>query len=212
MERCTDGNRLTAEIAAYAMKVRKGSYRCHLSHCPHCKQTPTAPPFFRRHALRRRTFLVIEHRSVRCVPCVLVRWRCSLCGRTFTEYPPFAIPHKRYALTQIAPRALRYVEDDGISYRKGVLESCLPIFHWPLAGRSNSWTDDTRAMAHSTLYHWVSSLGAPVYAIPDTFRDRVDRSFAPADWKFTTEARRETLMACWRCCSLIGLLTSPAAL
>jgi hypothetical protein len=101
------------------------------------------------------------------------------------------------------------VEDDGVSYRKGVLEACLPIFHGPLTCRRNSWTDDARTMAHSTLYQWVSSLGAPAYDIPDTFRDGVDRSFAPVEWKFTTEARRETLMACRRCCALLGLLASP---
>lgn len=160
--------------------------------------------------MRHRTFLIIDRRCVRSIPCVLVRWRCPTCGRTFTEYPPFAIPHKRYALAQVAPRALRYVEDDGISYRKGVLESALPVFHWPPDDHSDSYTDDTRALAHSTLYRWVSALGGPAYAIPETFGDRADRSFAPAEWKFTTGKRRETLMACWRCCLLIGLLSSSA--
>jgi hypothetical protein len=122
------------------------------------------------------------------------------------------MPHKRYALAQLAPRALRYVKDDCISYRKGVLESYLPIFHWPLDGGDDSWGDDTRVLAPSTLYRWVSALGAPPYAIPERLLDRVDGSFAPADWKFTTDERRDTLKACWRCCSLIGLLMNHAPL
>jgi len=135
-----------------------------------------------------------------------------MCGRTFTEYPPFAVAHKRYALAQLAPRALRYVEDDSISYRKGVLQSYLPVFHWPLDGVTESWSDDTRALAHSTLYRWVSALGAPSYAIPEGLINRSDGAFAPADWKFTTDERRDTLLACWRCCSLLGLLTNHAPL
>jgi hypothetical protein len=212
MERRTNDERLVAEIVAYAASARKSGHRCSMTHCPHCKRVPTIPPYFRRHALRQRTFLVIDGRYVRSIPCVLVRWRCSVCGRTFTEYPPFAVPHKRYALAQLAPRALRYVEDDSISYRKGVLESYLPVFHWPLDGVTESWGDDTRVLAHSTLYRWVSALGAPPYAIPEGLIERSDVAFVPADWKFTTDERRDILLACWRCCSLLGLLTNRAPL
>jgi hypothetical protein len=202
---------LVAEITSYAAKASKGSHRCHISTCPHCGQRPSSPPFFRRHALRARTFLVIEDRCIHSVACVLVRWRCSACNRTFTEYPPFAVPYKRYALAQIVPRALWYVENDGVSYRKGVLEARLPIFHWPSLGDGvDHWTDNESVLAHSTLYHWVSTLGGPAYAIPGECREDVDQSFSPAGWKFTTKRRRETLMGCRQCCHLIGLLTNSA--
>jgi len=56
----------------------------------------------------------------------MARWRCSFCQRTFAEYPPFALPFNRYAVSQIAPRALNYVQEDGISYRKAVLQTFMP--------------------------------------------------------------------------------------
>ena len=89
-----DGH-LIAEIAAHSARVRKGNHRCSLSCCPHCGRAPEPTLFFRRHALRQRKFLVIQGRYIHAVEGLLARWRCPFCRRTFTEYPPFALPFKR---------------------------------------------------------------------------------------------------------------------
>jgi hypothetical protein len=167
---------------------------------------PKPAMFFRRHALRRRRFLVIHGRYVHAVDGLLARWRCPFCQRTFTEYPPFALPFRRYAVSQLAPRALTYVEDDGVSYRKAVLETHLPIFHWrnPVTD-ATAHEGDVPVLAHTTLYRWVSAFGTRTRPIP--MAGRSDETFMPAAWKFQTAARRNVLLACrLRCLAL-----SPAA-
>ena len=193
-----DGH-LIAEIAAHSARVRKGNHRCSLSCCPHCGRAPEPTLFFRRHALRQRKFLVIQGRYVHGVEGLLARWRCPFCRRTFTEYPPFALPFKRYAVSQIAPRALDYVEEDGVSYRKAVLETFMPIFHWfdPVA-EAHVREGGEPVLAHTTLYRWVSTLGnGDCNTAP---RERPREPFLPAAWKFLTPARRDVLLACRRCC------------
>ena len=201
----TNNGYLTAEIAAHSAGIRKGNYRCSMSRCPHCKRAPESTLFFRRHALRHRKFLVIEGRYIRAVEGLLARWRCPFCRQTFTEYPPFALPYKRYAVPQIAPRALEYVEDDGVSYRKAVLDTYLPIFHWfDATDGPDAYGDHEPVLAHTTLYHWVSALGNGTRPVPphDQFQDQ----FMPADWKFLTPSRRDVLLACRRHCLIrIGL-------
>ena len=193
-----DGHLIT-EIAAHSARVRKGNHRCSLSCCPHCGRAPESTLFFRRHALRHREFLVIEGRYVHAVEGLLARWRCPFCGRTFTEYPPFALPFKRYAVSQIAPRALEYVEDDGISYRKAVLETYMPIFHWfDPATDTHAGEGGEPVLTHTTLYHWVSALGNG--ACTSALHDRPAGPFLPAAWKFLTPARCDVLLACRRHC------------
>ena len=143
--------------------------------------------------------MVISDRSVETIACTLVRWRCPVCRRTFTEYPFFATPHKRYLRPQMMSRALQYVEDDAVSYRKGVLQSFLPIFH-PEAPTLPSDTEPDFAvergppiMAHSSLYHWVSTLGRVGADMRSAARGP---PFVPAQWKFTTPFRRDILIAC----------------
>jgi len=199
-----DGH-LIAEIAAHSTRVRKGNHRCSLSCCPHCGRAPESTLFFRRHALRHREFLVIEGRYVRAVEGLLARWRCPFCRRTFTEYPPFALPFKRYAVSQIAPRALEYVQDDGVSYRKGVLEKFMPIFHWfDPATEPDARAGDEPVLAHTTLYRWVSTLGNGVSRPAQ--HDRPVGPFMPAGWKFLTPSRRDVLLACRRHCLILATL------
>ena len=193
-----DGH-LIAEIAAHSARVRKGNHRCSLSCCPHCGRAPEPTLFFRRHALRHREFLVIEGRYIRAVGGLVARWRCPFCRRTFTEYPSFALPFKRYVVSQLAPKALVYIEGDGISYRKAVLEMYMPLFHW-----SDTTVDqDVRqsrecVFAHTTLYRWVSSLGSGIR--PSVLHDRRWEAFLPAPWKFITSERRDVLVACRNRC------------
>ena len=198
---------LSTAIAAHSARVRKGNHRCSLSFCPHCGRAPEPTVFFRRHSLRQREFLVIDGRYIRAVGGLLARWRCPFCRRTFTEYPAFALPYKQYAIFQMAPRSLHYVENDEISYRKGVLQSYLPIFHWvePSKGAAACVIGES-VLAHTTLYHWVSALGDGS-CLPSTNEcEQQGREFAPAEWKFVTLARRKVLLICRDRC------LAPAAL
>ena len=197
----TSDKHLIAEIVAHSAGVRKGNHRCSLDCCPHCGRAPEPMLFFRRHALRHRQFLILDGQYIHIVDGLLARWRCPFCRRTFTEYPAFVIPYKQYAISQLAPRARQYVENDGISYRKGVLRSNLPIFHSAdLCEDTVSCGGSELALAHTTLYHWVSTLGDGSRSLSTIECERQKSDFAPAEWKYVTQARREVLLVCRNCC------------
>ena len=95
-----------------------------------------------------------------------------------------------------------------MSYRKGVLQSYLPIFHWvePSRGAASCSIGES-VLAHSTLYHWVSTLGDNS-SFPSTNEcEQQGREFVPAEWEFVTLARREVLLICRdRCLALVALI------
>jgi hypothetical protein len=107
------------------------------------------------------------------------------------------LPFKRYAASQIAPRALDYVQEDGISYRKAVLQTFMPIFHWFDPGaQAHIREGGGPVLAHTTLYRWVSTLGNG--ACTTAPAEGPHEPFLPAAWKFLTPSRRDVLLAC-RC-------------
>jgi hypothetical protein len=88
---------------------------------------------------------------IRRVWSYLTRWKCPLCKRTFTVYPDFALPFKRYALPLIVARCAAYVEDGVRTYRDGVKEAGQPMSHEDADGGAQLWP--------STLWRWVDRLG-----------------------------------------------------
>jgi hypothetical protein len=53
--------------------------------CAACNQSAGFAP----HELRSRELRYMVGTGVMCVRIVLARWRCIVCGRTFTDYPDF---------------------------------------------------------------------------------------------------------------------------
>ena len=82
----------------------------------------------------------------------LTRWLCPHCRHRFTYYPPFAVPGKRYVKVEIEERALKYVENGEISYRKASKERNMAC----------GYQDGEKQLSHSTIHRWVSFLGAQV--------------------------------------------------
>lgn len=201
-----DGAALIAEITAYSIQVRRGDHRCATDQCPHCGCNAASAMFFRRHSFRQRQLFVIDDLGVRSVPCALARWRCPSCRRTFTDYPGFVVPYKRYVLPQIASRAVLYVERPGISYRKGVGRAGMLVAHVPFPRSDDAFgacppmSDSDPILAHSSLYRWISTLGQRMLDRPDAAGGPVAQPFLPATWKFTTIHRRDLLIGCRTFC------------
>jgi hypothetical protein len=159
----------------------------------------TAPPRgFRWHGVRARVFLVVCS-VVERVASYVTRWKCPLCGRTFTWYPDFALPYKRYVLGFIQARCTGYVEDPACSYRSGVQEAGMPI--------SYADVDSGTELQPSTLWRWESSLGSmPATACaaldlikqkdPATGIFRALGTLYVVAHKYRSEGRRRVLMGC----------------
>jgi len=108
---------------------------------------------------------VVVGRLIVKVISMLVRMKCSLCGKTFTEYPPFALPYKRFVSQEIMERSLCYLQDDTMTYERAACEQDtsgtnerspprqpMPVFHQD--------QDEARRFAPSTVARWITTLGS----------------------------------------------------
>lgn len=143
-----NGRDLLEVIKEYGFEARCGRVPCLPDGCPHCAGVPRR---FRRHGVRKRLFLVFADWVVQRVWSYLTRWKCPLCKRTFTSYPAFALPFKRYPVPFVVARCAAYVEDRVRTYRAGVQEGGMPICHEDTDGGTVLWP--------STLWRWVDTLG-----------------------------------------------------
>jgi hypothetical protein len=219
VSRVVEQSPVVQAIRRYEEDVRHHRVRPQLSQCPRCGWRADGPALFRCHERRARTFLVVVADLVYRVLCVITRWRCGHCKGTFTWYPPFAVPHKRYVLAELLGRCRAYVEQDEQSYRKGVQEGGRPVFHeQPRAEQITAEsTEEEKAservavLAPTTLYRWVSALGAGGrlgrraldlirQKDPQTGVFRELGGLRIAAKKSRDGARRGVLRRCWRLC------------
>jgi hypothetical protein len=183
------------EIHAHTQAVTSGTVPCDVRTCLRCGKRPEA---FCLHDRRKRIFLVILDRLVHEILSLLPRWKCPLCERTFTTYPAFALPRKRYVRKEVLRFSDRYVTEDRTSYRKAVKEERLPVFY----NGGDAGKIDYRQFAHTTLHRWFPFLGS----LKRTARDalRLIREKTPASgifrkilpvppWKYRSEERRQVL-------------------
>jgi hypothetical protein len=154
-----DGRDLVEVITKYGVSASgKKGIECGVVACPRCHARPKR---FWRHGTRLRLFLVFAAVVIR-VWSYLPRWKCPSCGGTFTQYPPFALPFKRYTLPFMVERAGSYVTDEARTYAEGVEAEGVPICHED--------ADAGRSLWPSTLWRWVSTLGG----LSETVRRALD--------------------------------------
>jgi len=122
-----------------------------------------------------------------------VRFRCPDCRKTFTEYPPFALPHKRFVQQDVLAKALGYLQDPQATYRTAVHERRLP------AGYCQ---DGKGQLSHSTVWRWLSGLGSwrtlvqkatGLILEEDPTADVHRQQFSIACFKVRSERRRKLL-------------------
>jgi hypothetical protein len=90
---------------------------------------------------------------IKAAYCSLVRFKCPGCGKTFTHYPDFAIPHKHYTQPTLTGFCARYLEADDITYQQAVMvDNSTP-------GYPEGDSTDTPTLAPSTLHRWITTLG-----------------------------------------------------
>ena len=75
------------------------------------------------------------------------------CGKTFTFYPDFAIPHKHYTRPSITGFSASYLESDDMTYQQAVMvDSSAPGYPQNDIGRCST-------LAPSTIHRWITTLG-----------------------------------------------------
>jgi transposase-like protein len=138
-------------VQEYTRLVIEEAIDCPFTTCPACSRQPTV---FKRHDTRYRIFYVITNDGILRTISMVTRWKCTLCKRTFTGYPEFALPYKRYLLPDMVNLAANYLEDDRQTYRRTVLRNNAEIYHKCSDGRECG-----SPLAHTTLHRWIGTLG-----------------------------------------------------
>jgi hypothetical protein len=179
-------------IKAHQLKVEKDKIPPeNLPPCPRCS---VESDFFKIHAYRERRFLIIIEMLIRAAFCTLVRFRCPGCGKTFTDYPDFAIPHKHYTRPTVLKFSGTYLEDDQKTYKDVVMTVD--------GAPTRSETD--RQLAPSTIHRWISTL-AGIFTAYQAAKEKASSGLCKRQIpkkKYRTLTRREVLLKCWE---LLGL-------
>lgn len=99
---------------------------CPYRSCPCCRGVPRR---FARYGTRERVFLVLVDGTVCRTTGRLARWKCPLCKKTFTVYPDFAFPYKRYTRQEIMAVCEKYLKLEWTTYRDAVSDNGMPLFY-----------------------------------------------------------------------------------
>ena len=185
------------DIKAYQDKVEKNQITPHS--LPSCSCCSVDSDFFKIHAYRERRFLVIIEMLISAVLSTLVRFKCPGCGKTFTYYPEFTIPHKHYTRPSILGFASAYVDSEETTYEQAVMVD-LSVPGYPESGKT---------LAPSTVHRWITTLSrlgttsqkALDLVLQENPSCSVVRDLAQLSIplrKFRSPARKERLLSCLR--------------
>jgi len=183
------------DIKAHQQRVEKNKITPdNLPPCPRCS---VESAFFKIHAYRERRFLIIIEMLIKAAYCSLVRFGCPGCGKTFTHYPDFAIPHKHYTRQTIEGFSRAYVENDQKTYEDTVM------------------TDDGvperrvsgRMLSPSSIHRWIGTLAELIRVYQDALKKslqqkpaaQLDTHLGPIqipEKKYKTHNRRHCLLRC----------------
>jgi hypothetical protein len=85
---------------------------------------------------------------IKAAYCSLVRFKCPGCGKTFTFYPDFAIPHKHYTRPTIIRFAGTYTESDPMTYQQAAM----------VDNSTPGYAHNDGTLAPSTIHRWITTL------------------------------------------------------
>jgi len=118
--------------------------------CPKCLENPK---HFKLHECKKRNFRYICESLIYTVLSILTRWKCPICKCTFTDYPFFALPFKRYVLIDIERLTNDYIKNNQ-SYQQTVSPKGLSIGY-----KDQEGIIDERQLSKTTLWRWIGFFG-----------------------------------------------------
>ncbi len=145
-----------------------------------CKACRSAS--FVRHDVRRREFYWRDELGCsRSCTSWIARWKCLTCKGIFTDYPPFALPEKRYTKESVFDAVQSFCEDDKATYRS------------PSSGRQAS--ENGVQISSSTLWRWISWMKSrwwiPIWII-DQFLSWYPNSMIHRHWWLVAPSKART--------------------
>lgn len=185
-------------IQRHTDSITSGNIKPPQGSCPKCFETPNT---YKLHESRKRNFRFIVGCFIRNVISLLVRWKCPICGRTFTEYPAFVLPYKRYVLMDIERLGEDYLENKK-SYQQTVSCEDGVIGYEERDGKI-----DERQLSPSTPWRWFNFLGSMENTLTEALN--LIRQKAPDGYifrelfpifpgKYRTQKRKLLLQNAWK--------------
>jgi len=135
-------------IKAYQEKLEKNKIKP--DNLPPCSRCLVKSTFFKEHAYRDRKFLVIVDMLVKTVLSALLRFKCPGCGKTFTYYPDFALPHKHYTRQTLTHFSRAYVQDPDKTYQQAIMVN----------NSAPGYPDDQQTLAPSTIHRFITTVSS----------------------------------------------------
>jgi len=168
-------SKIEEKIKQHTKKIKAKQYDKPLGPCPKCAEVPLE---FKLHESRPRKFFFILADIVKQVESLLLRWKCILCKTTFTEYPNFALPYKRYVSDDILRLSGQYLEQHRETYRRLVSDQTDRNRTQVTAYEKKPES----SLAYSTPWTWMKLLGG----LPVVYQAGLEliRSHAPATQLF----------------------------
>ncbi|MHC4453747.1 MAG: DUF6431 domain-containing protein [Planctomycetota bacterium] len=105
------------QIEAHEKEVLAGIVPANLQFCLFCNSPSES---IKRYEGRYRVFYIVKESYVDRKESCLGRWKCSICKKTFTYYPDYTIPYKRYVIENIVEFSSKYLSNDNTSYHNVV--------------------------------------------------------------------------------------------
>jgi transposase-like protein len=134
------------DIKAYEEQLEKNKIKP--DNLPPCLRCHLESTFFKDHGYRNRKFLIIVDMMVQSVLSVLLRFKCPQCGKTFTYYPDFALPYKRYTRQTVTHFSKIYVQGPDVTYQGAtIVDRSAP-----------GYPDGEQVLSPSTIHRFISSL------------------------------------------------------
>jgi hypothetical protein len=117
-----------------------------LKHCPRCQSKNVV---YKQHDCRTRNLRYLENFLVKTFQLILFRWKCTVCEKSFTVYPAFLLPYKRFITPSICQLCQQYLRMGEATYRQ--------IVH-PEERHYAYVDDDNKELSHVSLWNWFNSL------------------------------------------------------
>ena len=114
------------KIEAHEKQVLTGKMPANLKFCEYCNEPSSS---IRHHDARVMILYYIIECYVYRRKSRISRWKCIVCEKTFTYYPEYCLPYKRYVKTDIIKFCARYLGDVKSTYRNVVKDNISVIVH-----------------------------------------------------------------------------------
>lgn len=161
---------------------------------PHfCRKCQSSHNDFKLHECRHRLFYVVIESFVYTVESFLGRWKCLVCRATFTAYPEYALPYKRYVKGFCASLGEYYLKKDAATYQNVTST---------IGYTTQTQIIDERKLAGSTVWRWLGFFGSLKSTLRNTLEiirqaapnSTVFRQMSPIHHKKYRSSERKTVL------------------